>query len=228
MKTVLIHYLMSYQKLFVSVSVLFLSACASAPPSSQAPHTASSRISAVPGARHTVARGETLWRICRLYQVDLEDLLEANKISDSESIPEGRVLVIPNRKKIPRTNFTSKDNTGDFIWPAKGKILSAYRQKTGGVANKGIDIDLTGDRGILAAGDGRVIFVGVLAGYGQTVIIDHKNGLSTVYCKLAKSGLKPGEEVRKGQLLSQAEEKGAFHFEVRRNNRPQNPLYYLN
>lgn len=221
---------MSPHKYLAVLTVFFLSACATGPttPPQDTTGLALSKTIALSSARHTVAKGETLWRISKIYQIDLDDLVRANKISDSQSVTVGQVLFIPGRQKEPQTNFTPKNGSDDLIWPANGKILCRYHEKKGGVSNKGIDMSLDHACPIQAAAEGRIVFVGKLNGYGQTIILDHKNGLASVYSGLDKPSVKSGDDIQRGQVLAQAGTETAFHFEIRRKNRPQNPLYYLN
>lgn len=225
-----IFYPMSYFKYFFVLTVLCLPACATGPttPPQDTTGQTLAKSASVSSTRHTVTRGETLWRISQLYQVDLDDLVKANKISDSQSLNAGQILVIPGRRKGPQTNFTTKNGTDELIWPASGKILCYYHQKRGGVTNKGIDIAPEGECRVQAVSNGRIVFVGRLAGYGQTVILDHKNGLASVYSGLDKLIVRSGDDIQRGQVLAQTKDAGAVHFEIRRKNKPQNPLYYLN
>ncbi|MFB3919426.1 LysM peptidoglycan-binding domain-containing M23 family metallopeptidase [Candidatus Velamenicoccus archaeovorus] len=233
---------MSYIKFLVAVwLVVGLSACASAPTTPQARQDTVAALpvvspsSSLPATTHTVAAGETLWRIARMYQTDPEEIARFNKIQDSTIISAGQRLVIPGgqRKKItPASNFTAGGGTEDFIWPIKGHITAYFRQKTRGANNKGIDISTRDTQNIMASRDGRVVFIGKLTGYGQTIILDHKDGLRTVYCGYATSSVKLGDEVKQGTVLAKAgnvsgKDTDSLHFEIRRKHRPQNPLFYL-
>jgi len=142
--------------------------------------------------------------------------------------------MIPGQRKNiePTSNFTAGGGTEDFIWPVKGRITAYFRQKTGGINNKGIDISTHDVQDIMASRDGRVVFIGRLTGYGQTIILDHKDGLCTVYCGYAASSVKIGDEVKQGTILAKTgnasgTDTDSFHFEIRRKHRPQNPLFYL-
>lgn len=169
-----------------------------------------------------------------MYQTDPGEIARVNKIPDSASISAGQTLTIPgqHKKNTPAANFTAGSDAGDFIWPVKGCITAYFHQKTKGINNKGIDISTQNAQNIVAARDGRVIFIGRLTGYGQTIILDHKDGLCTVYCGYAASGVKLGEEVKRGTILAKTENNAdrntdSLHFEVRRKHKPQNPLFYL-
>lgn len=228
-----IFYMSFFTRSIFAICLIFLSACAEAPSDLTLRGDSISQSSGYPVryplTKHTVAQGETLWRISKIYQVDLDDLIRTNNISDSKGINAGQTLSIPVKRRGPVTNFTSKDSAGDFIWPSKGKVIRFYNEKVQGVNNKGIDIDLAGGDRIIASREGKVIFVGKLPGYGDTVILDHRDGLASVYCAPGVVSARLGEEIKQGFLLSAPVpvSGGVLHFEIRKNNKTQNPLYYL-
>jgi LysM repeat protein len=74
----------------VSAALLFLSGCAGIP--SRPPQQGFVPPCAV---YHTVEKGQTLWRIARIYGIDLRSLMAANHISDPSRIETGRQLLIP-------------------------------------------------------------------------------------------------------------------------------------
>lgn len=187
------------------------------------------------GVLHTVQKGETLWRISKTYQIDLEDILRANKIPDSNTIATGQTIVIPGgpaKNATPQINFASQENM-DFIWPIKGKVITQFRQKRDGVSSKGIDILPQSSQDILAAREGQVIFIGDLAGYGTTIIIDHLDGFLSVYCGASSVNVNISDQVKQGMAVAKTgnpprQEYGALHFQIRKKHKPQNPFYYLN
>jgi len=230
---------MSYLQFFAAAwLVVGLSACASAP-TPQARQDAIATLpvlssSSLPASTHTVLTGETLWRIARMYQTDPEEIARLNKIPDSATISAGQTLLIPGQRKktTPASNFTAGGGAEDFIWPVRGRITAYFRQKTGGINNKGINISTHDLQDVMASRDGRVVFIGRLTGYGQTIILDHKDGLCTVYCGYAASSVKLGDEVKQGTILAKTgntagKDTDALHFEIRRKHKPQNPLFYL-
>lgn len=87
---------------------------------------------------------------------------------------------------------------------------------------------------IVAAGAGKVIFTGWRSGYGNTVIIDHGNGVTTLYAHQQSGGIKVsvGQHVEKrdriGTVGSTGNSTGPhLHFEVRINGNPVDPMGYL-
>jgi len=179
---------------------------------------------------HIVQRGETLWHISRITHADLEAIIKINHLSDSTPITPGQTIFIPKtapQVTTPQTNFSSQQET-EFIWPLKGKIITRFRERIDGVASKGIDILTESPQDVLAARTGKVMFVDNLVGYGRTIIIDHGDGLSTLYCGNADVFVRVGEEVKQGSVIAKTgksarPENGSLHFEIRQRHRPQNP-----
>nr|MBA3242642.1 M23 family metallopeptidase [Acidobacteriota bacterium] len=94
--------------------------------------------------------------------------------------------------------------------------------------------DIAAPRGtpVLAAADGFVTQAGTQSGYGQIVIIDHGNGLTTRYGHLSKIEATLGQELKRGELLGQVGSTGRstgphLHYEVRFRDVPVSPSRYL-
>jgi murein DD-endopeptidase MepM/ murein hydrolase activator NlpD len=128
---------------------------------------------------------------------------------------------------------------GVMRWPVNGhyNLSDTFRSRINPVNGKrekhtGIDIPAPTGTGILAADDGVVITSGWKNGYGYTVIIDHGNGISTLYGHNSKLVASVGQSVSKGQVISKCGSTGMStgphcHFEVRINGSPVNPTSYL-
>ena len=166
-----------------------------------------------------------------MYNVDIDDILRANNISEDATIEVGQLLLIPGRLK-PQSQMVLSGGD-DFIWPLKGKLVSGFGSTYQNLINKGINIQVPAESDILASSSGKVVFYASNFGnFGKTVIIDHGNGLRSVYSRLSEFYVRPGESVQKGSLIGRisptAKGKSNYlHFEIRKGALAQNPLFYL-
>lgn len=123
------------------------------------------------------------------------------------------------------------EGTGQFAWPVSGANISSSYGSRWGRTHKGVDL-VSSDRDILAADEGVVSFTGTKTGYGNVIIIDHKNGYETLYGHLSKISVKEGEIVEKGAKIGVMGSTGRstgthLHFEIHKNGGVQNPMKYL-
>lgn len=104
---------------------------------------------------------------------------------------------------------------------------------TGGVAfHAGLDFNGAYGQPIFAAAPGRVVFVGVNAGYGNVIDVDHGHGLVSRYAHLSSFGVRPGQFVERGARIAGMGSTGRstgthLHFEVRLRGAPLNPRRFL-
>jgi murein DD-endopeptidase MepM/ murein hydrolase activator NlpD len=83
-----------------------------------------------------------------------------------------------------------------------------------------------------AARGGRVLWAGWKKAYGNTVIIDHGNGTTTLYGHASKLAVRAGQPVQAGQYIGNVGSTGFstgphLHFEVRKHGQPIDPTPYL-
>ena len=128
--------------------------------------------------------------------------------------------------------------TGSLIWPTPG--MTRISQPYKGRAHTGIDISNGNSYGrqIVAADSGTVIYAGTnntgtgMWTYGIYVMIDHGNGMSTLYAHCSSVSVSPGQTVTKGQEIARVGNTGNsfgahLHFEVRVNGSLTNPMNYF-
>jgi len=186
---------------------------------------------AMPGIYHKVGKGQTLWRISKIYNVDIEELIKLNHIPEASRIEIGQTIFIPREKNLqsPAADLNSED----FCWPLKGRVVSGYGQITDNIVNKGINIEAAENSNIVAARSGKVVFMSPAFGdFGKAIIVDHGDGYSTLYARNSQVFIKPGDEVTKGMLIAKVGNAGRdktkyLHFEIRKGYLPQNPNFYL-
>ena len=115
-----------------------------------------------------------------------------------------------------------------WIWPANGVVLAGFDD----VKNKGIDIGGKAGDTVVAAADGRVVYVGAgLRGYGNLIILKHNNVFLTAYAHNQTLLVKEDQSVLKGQKIAEMgssdSDRVKLHFEVRRQGKPVDPAKYL-
>ena len=181
------------------------------------------------GVCHLLKPGQTLYSISRAYQVPLEILIGANGIADPSRIQAGRQLFIPGASQ---TLEIPPSLPAHLIWPLSGVITSAFGSEGAREHHEGIDIDGVKGQVVRAAAAGRVLWVGSERGYGNLVIIDHGDGLSTLYAHASRLLVGPDELVEAGEPVAEVGDTGNargahLHFEVHRNGMPVNPLPIL-
>jgi murein DD-endopeptidase MepM/ murein hydrolase activator NlpD len=96
----------------------------------------------------------------------------------------------------------------------------------------GIDIGAGYGAPVHAAAGGTVAIAGPISGYGNAIVVDHGNGLATLYGHLSRFAVRRGAHVDVGQIVGAVGNTGNstgphLHFEVRINGTPVDPLPYL-
>ncbi|HEY9618096.1 MAG TPA: peptidoglycan DD-metalloendopeptidase family protein [Microcoleaceae cyanobacterium] len=127
--------------------------------------------------------------------------------------------------------------TGQFMRPIVAEITSGFGWRMHPILgyqrfHSGIDFGADYGTIIQAADSGTVIFAGWYGGYGNAVIIDHGNGLTTLYGHTSEFYVVEGQGVQRGQAIAAVGSTGLstgphLHFEVRREGEPVDPIAYL-
>ena len=154
-----------------------------------------------------------------------------------------RVNPIPSRKILLASakpiGFSSveKDSAGNIINKSANSTklegTQAPAEKDQMQFHKGVDIAAPMGTDVYCAAQGKVIFAGQKSGYGNCVIIEHGNGLATLYGHLSKILVDANQQVKIGDVIAKVGSTGRstgphLHYEVRKNNTPINPKLFLN
>ncbi len=124
------------------------------------------------------------------------------------------------------------------IWPVEGESTDSFGYRGNPFGGGGSEFhpgqDIAAPRGtpVFAPADGTVTEAGWKSGYGQTIVIDHGNGLTTRYGHLSKLEVVAGQELKRGEELGLVGSTGRstgphLHYEVRLGDLPVSPLHYL-
>ncbi|MFZ1415426.1 MAG: LysM peptidoglycan-binding domain-containing M23 family metallopeptidase [Defluviicoccus sp.] len=120
-----------------------------------------------------------------------------------------------------------------FIWPVRGKVISAFGPKGKGLHNDGINIAARKGTAVRAVENGVVAYVGnELRAFGNLVLIKHRGGWVSTYAHAEEILVARGDRVKKGQTIARVGNSGnarepQLHFELRRGKTAVDPLEYL-
>ena len=143
---------------------------------------------------------------------------------------------VETKKVAPAKTETPKivaRSSSKFSWPVRGKILSNFGAKNGGLYNDGINISAAFDSTVAAAENGVVAYAGnEVRGMGNLIIIQHSDGWMTVYAHLNSMSVRRGARVSVGQKIGTVGQTGKvsvpqLHFEIRNGTKAHNPINYL-
>ncbi len=194
----------------------------------------------VDGILHTVAQKDTLDKIAKTYKVKPEAIVNYSLNHLDAKNPQiavgQRVLVPGGKKEIPQVATVyrgtapkgAKTGTGRLIWPTAGTLTQAFKP-----LHRALDLARSIGTPIKAADNGFVVIAGWSnAGYGNYVVIDHGNGLQTLYAHLSRIFVKPGDVVTRGAVIGNMGNTGNstgphLHFEVIKKGIKVNPRGYL-
>jgi len=219
------------------------------------------KILPVDGISHLVKKGDTISKISAKYKVEEADIIRQNQLEEGETLLADTALVIPGGKRAvvaPKPSYSGKSSsgryapdgfiapsnpnsynyagasTGRLIWPTLG---SAVVTQGFSRAHYALDIANRARGPIFAAAAGRVVkaSTGWSGGYGNYIIIDHGNGMQTLYAHNEKLYVSVGQYVEQGQTIAWMGRSGRVygptgihvHFEVRINGVKYNPYNFL-
>lgn len=194
-----------------------------------------------------VSEGESVERLSSLYGTKIDQICAVNAIDPGLPLSSGREVFLPGADyaaviqiesgmvKIASGREHLLQNT--LMWPVRGRVSSLFGWRSlsyasAGSFHSGLDIMAPYGRAIVSAMDGVVVYSGWMGGYGKTVVIDHADGITTLYGHCSDLAVQKGDQVYSGQLISYVGSTGRstgnhLHFEVRKNSFPVDPLSAL-
>jgi murein DD-endopeptidase MepM/ murein hydrolase activator NlpD len=123
------------------------------------------------------------------------------------------------------------------LWPVEGRVTGGFGERSDpfsgeGAFHRGVDISSEYGTRVIAPANGTVRHADFMNGYGRAVLIDHGNGVTTLYGHLSGFGVTPGQVVHRGDTIGYVGLSGRstgphLHYEVRIYNTPVNPNRYL-
>ena len=134
-------------------------------------------------------------------------------------------------------NKSSRWAATPSIWPVKGWVTSGFGPRVSPFTEKpawhdGLDIGAAANAPIQAPAQGRVTAVGFDPKMGNVVKIDHGFGIETLYGHLAKSLVKEGQRVKRGEVVALVGSTGLatgphLHYMVKVHGQALDPLKYI-
>lgn len=164
--------------------------------------------------------------------------VKAVTTSDSpEPEPAGRTpsaATTPSREPLkpgPRKAVKVGRDDGVLDWPLRGVLYARFGKK-GREPHDGIDLAAPAGTPVKTAAPGTVLFAGEQQGYGLIAIVEHSEGLITLYAHNRDLRVKTGQKVRASQVVATVGDSGRtsgphLHFEVRKGGVPVDPLDFL-
>jgi len=184
----------------------------------------------ISGVQYTVKKGDTLQSIAKKFGGDIDEIVDFNYLSSSSAIYVGQEITIPDGEEAPAASVTNK-SSASTVKSAVSKSLSGYFAKpTTGIRTQGlhgkyntaVDFGTPVGTSVKAAAGGKVIVAksyGYNGGYGNYIVIQHSNGMQTIYAHLSSVGISTGVTVSQGQLIGKTGNSGNstgphLHFEI--------------
>ncbi len=188
------------------------------------------------GLFHAVGPGESLSRIASTYEVPVYAILDANDL-DTDVLQVGDTLFVPGARMATDDYLLA---IGELLsWPVRSfRLTSGFGMRADPITRQwrmhnGIDLANAIGTPVLAARSGRVVHVEPNSGtYGHLIILDHGNGIRTLYAHLDSFSVSAGQWVTTGQMIGRMGNTGRstgphVHFSVIRNGRWIDPMGQL-
>jgi septal ring factor EnvC (AmiA/AmiB activator) len=167
-----------------------------------------------------------------------EKKLAAQRVENLIKTLESRRESLPIRAEMawaPETPFDQLK--GKLNWPTLGRVVTWFglqRHQTLATVteNPGIEIEAEEGTPVYSVSTGQVTRITWLRGYGNTVIVDHRDGYYTVYAHLGQILVREGQVVNSGETIGRVGQTGTLsgprlHFEIWAQREKQDPLGWL-
>lgn len=184
----------------------------------------------------------------KLYQRALQEIEEAaeqltgtleklkKQTTKSKKITKKRLQSPKKRRPKGHSDFAS--HKGRLDPPVPGTVTTYFGRNTKGKFGittyaQGIDIKTTPEINIKAIYDGKIVYAGMLRGYGNLIIIDHGEQYYSLISRAGELYKKEGDSVNTGEIIGiMSDQSGliseGLHFEIRHGTEPENPLHWIN
>ena len=164
---------------------------------------------------------------------ELDDLLLDEEIDSGISASYNGKLDVPSNVRLDRLDFGS-----DFVKPLKrARVTSRFDYRVNPVTGRyvfhtGMDLGAASGSDIMAMKAGKVVSAKYNGGYGKVVIVEHENGIRTLYAHCSRLLVKAGDKVSKGQVIALVGSTGNstgphLHIEFRKGGKRYDPEWVI-
>jgi len=185
----------------------------------------------ISGIKHTVKSGGTIDDIAKIYDADAREIALFNGISENKKLVAGDEIIVPyaeketpkviSSKKLATTKSSDKSTSNQSSW-LKRPVSGGYKSQ-GIHGYNAVDIATPIGTSVKASAGGKIIVskeTGWNGGYGGYIVIEHSNGVQTLYAHLSESKVSQGQWVEQGETIGYSGNSGRstgphLHFEVR-------------
>lgn len=195
---------------------------------------------------YRVMPGDTLWSISQRYDVEIDQLVALNEMSNADLLRIGQIISIPGYEGESAVPVMKEQMVKEQVVPVTGRarissllnpisggeLTSSYGKRNGGF-HHGWDLAAPEGTSIRAAASGTVVLSRWYNRiYGRTVILEHEDGLRTLYAHNKRNFVREGEYVLRGQKIAEVGVSGRttgphLHLEVRYDEKTVDPGIYI-
>ncbi|EMY77931.1 peptidase, M23 family [Leptospira weilii serovar Ranarum str. ICFT] len=192
---------------------------------------------------YTVQKGDTYYSLGKKFKVDYHKIMEWNEKKNTDSLQPGEKLKVQgssireNEKstKVENEKPVSKNiksipgesvefSKPAFRFPLKSRApVQNHFTKLSFAPHKGVLFKASRHNEVRPASPGKVLVVNEMEGYKKYVILEHKNGYSTVYANLKTVSVNEGETVDSSKILGSLESGKGLYFQLNRGSSAIDP-----
>ena len=190
------------------------------------------QVGGILGGHTSVVQGEAV-PVSLTVDDELDVLLDSEEIDSGVSAEYNGKLDIPANVRLDKIDFGS-----DFVPPLDtARVTSRFDYRVNPVTGRyvfhtGMDLGAAQGSNIYAMKGGTITRAAYDSGYGNFVVIEHDNGIRTLYAHCSKLKVKAGESVKKGQVIALVGSTGNstgphLHLEFRKDNQRYDPEWVI-
>lgn len=174
---------------------------------------------------YTVQKGDTYFSLGKKLKVDYHKIMEWNGKKETDSLLPGEVLKIQKPANLENQKTVSKNTKLNLVsvesskpnlrFPLKNRTpIQNHFTKLSFAPHKGILFKATRHAEVRPASPGKVLVIDEMEGYKKYIILEHKNGYSTVYANLKTVSVNEGETVDPSKILGSLESGKGLYFQL--------------